>query len=617
MPDRPPFLLWGTIAFAGVVAGACWRAGPAAPPLRVDHTSPALDDPARPLLLNDAITVYFSDRIQPLSVTSASVSLLDEAGHQVPGTLRAGANYVSFQPNPPLSADLSDGSYRPGARYQLLIAGYPRPDAVRAADGRWLDAVTSHDVFVADLSDRPADLPSVLRPPANDLPFLLRASDVPLQLAADAPRLRLHFSLPVLPGSATADAFEIQLLKGQLAQLRPRSVRLVTSPFDELPGSTVEIDLGVLPQRVDGAAPVELREGDLISVALRAGSGLCDYAGNPPLPCPPSCWHVVAGNSLPLCEWPADEEAFPGLDELLPAFEVRGAVIRPQVRVEAGDGSLGIFRPRQHTLLRPGQPFDRGDGREVVSTGPDFPFLAVDVPAGVEVTVDAETAPVRLRACGGMRIAGKLTLRAPAARLPASRFQTQVEELVEAAPVTLLAAGDIELRGSIEAGAPVPGDHTVLLLATAGRLRLFGSAPFQTMLAVEARNGASSTTIDGTRGQSRAYATTFTYGLSPGTAMVVRGVLPWRQLPLHRDGGRVQWIEATGDLQMAWQSAPPDALRGDRPDVSTGRVASWQPVRDGDVVATGAGAFVRFELVGRLRAGQEMPRLRALRVVED
>lgn len=617
MRGRPPFLFCATHAFAAAFFAACWRSAPDPAPLTVDHTSPALGDRAQPLLLNDAITVYFTDRIQPLSVTSASVSLLDEAGHQVPGTLRVGANYVSFQPNPPLSADLGDGSYRPGARYQLLIAGCPRPDAVRAADGRWLDAVASYDVHVAELTDRPAGLPSVLRPPASDLPFLLRAPDVPLQLAADAPRLQLHFSLPVLPSSLTADAFEIQLLKGRLEELRPRSVRAITSPFDELPGSSVEIDLGALPQRVDGTPPLALREGDLISVAVRAQSGLCDYAGNAPLPSPPSCWPVVAGRSVPLCEWPADEDAYTGLDELLPGFEVRGAVVRPQVRVEAGDGSLGIFRPRQDTVLRPGQPFDRGDGREVVSAGPDFAFTAIDVPAGVEVTIDADSGPVRLRACGGVRIAGALLLRAAPARLPAGRFQTQVEELVDAAPVTVLAAGDIDLPGRIDTATAVPADHTVLLLATAGRLRLSGNVPFQTMLAVEARNGGSVPTIEGSRGQSRTYATTFTYGVSPAAAITVRGVLPWRQLPLHRDGGHVQVIEATGDVQLAWQSAPPDALRGDRPDVSAGRIASWQPVRPGDGIATAAGAFVRFELLGRVRSGQEVPRLRALRIVED
>ena len=43
------------------------------------------------------------------------------------------------------------------------------------------------------------------------MPFLLRPPDVPELLPADAPRLRLHFTLPVLPSSVTADAFVLRL----------------------------------------------------------------------------------------------------------------------------------------------------------------------------------------------------------------------------------------------------------------------------------------------------------------------------------------------------------------------------------------------------------------------
>ena len=47
-------------------------------------------------------------------------------------------------------------------------------------------------------------------------------------------------------------------------------------------------------------------------------------------------WLVVAGRSLPLCEWPADDETGYEDDEgLLPGFERQHAVVRPRVRVEA------------------------------------------------------------------------------------------------------------------------------------------------------------------------------------------------------------------------------------------------------------------------------------------
>ena len=597
-------------------AAACWRSGPETEPLRVDRTSPVLGEPDAPVLLNDALTVYFRDSILPLSVTPHSVSLLDEHGLQVPGSLDVGENWLAFRPSPPLGPELDDGSFRPGGRYRLVLAGDPRPGAIRAKDGRWLDEVAVFDVFVADVDERPPGLPSILRPPPSDLPFVQRSSDLPLQVAADAPRLYLHFTQPLLPPSVRSDAFEIRLLKGPIEELVPRSVRVVTSPLDEHPGSSVELDLGALPQRTDGTQ-LRLREGDLLSVALRGDRGLCDYAGRAPLPSPPSSWYVVAGGSLPLCEWPGGTGAYGDDDGLAPGFEVHEAGVRPRVRVEAGDGRLGVFRPTHDVVLRPGQPFDAGGGRLVVSEGGDFPFLAIDVPAGVRVTVDAQTAPVRLLACGGVRVAGELALSGPALPLPGGRLSTTpVQELTAQARVAIVAAGDVAILGPVTSDAPPDETRSPLFLATAGRLVLRGSLPFQTVLGVEGRGGGDGARIDGPRGQSRAYAVSFRHGPPDGAAFRVSGVLPWRQLPVHVDACRLRVFDAEGDLGIAWQAAPPDALRGDRPDLGSGRVGRWQATRDGEVLPVGPAGFVRLRLEARVVAGQPLPRVRELRLVE-
>ena len=42
---------------------------------------------------------------------------------------------MTYSPDPPLQPSLDDGSFQPGATYQLHIAGNPRPDGVRSADG--------------------------------------------------------------------------------------------------------------------------------------------------------------------------------------------------------------------------------------------------------------------------------------------------------------------------------------------------------------------------------------------------------------------------------------------------------------------------------------------------
>jgi len=594
---------------------ACWQEQPRRQPLQVERTSPVLDDEAQPILLNDSLTVFFSAPLLPLSVTSDSVSVLDERGHQVPGSLQVGEDWVTFRPHAPLAPDLLDGSFRPGATYQLRLAGYPRPDALRSLDGTWLEAVRAFEVHVADHGEQPAGLPSLLRPPGSELPLMLRRFEE--QLPADAPRLQLHFTQPLLPSSVTADAFEVRVLDRPVATLEPRSVRLVTSPIDPMPGCTVEIDLGTVPQRADGSRR-PLIDGDWINVMLRPG-GVCDLAGNPPFSAETITWLVVEGDSVPLCGWPAPDESRFQRDDLSPGFEVRQLAVRPRVRVEAGSGRLGVFRPSEDVTLRPGEPFDRGDGELVVSEGASFPFLSIDVPPGVTVTVDARTAPVQLLSVGGVRIAGTLRVLGAPTPLPPRPFRPQpVAELIAVAPVALVAAGGIELLGDIRAEAKAQDDQTPLLLATASRMQLLGALPFQTMLVAESAPGEpGASRIEGARGQSQAYAATFTYGVADGASFDVSGELPWRQLPAHVDAGRLQIVEPSGAIDIAWQAAPVDPIAGDRPDVGVGRVGRWQGARDGEVMSIGAGAFVRLELRCRVRHGAALPRLRELRVVAD
>jgi hypothetical protein len=93
------------------------------------------------------------------------------------------------------------------------------------------------------------------------------------------------------------EAFRIRLLDAGV--IVPRTVRIVRSALDdpELPGTTVEIDLGALPQHEDGSLR-SLSDGDFLSVELLSDSGLMDYAGRSPLPSATQFWSVVAGRSL-------------------------------------------------------------------------------------------------------------------------------------------------------------------------------------------------------------------------------------------------------------------------------------------------------------------------------
>jgi len=603
-----------TCCLAGVVAAACEHGGREQAPFRLARTSPPpADAPVPPLLLNDAITAYFTAPVLPVSVTPDSVTVVDNRGHRVPGDLRVGADWITFMPLPPVTASLDDGSFRPGGAYELRIAGMPRPDAIRAIDGRRLTAPVALPFRVAGRDDAPSGLPAPLRPPANELPFVLRPPDGLLQLPADAPRLRLDFTQPVLPSSVSVGAFEITLLdQPPFETLTPRSVRIVPPRrsgrrSDELDGAAVEIDLGAAPARA-GGEPRPLRAGDRICLQLRGGiASLRDHRGTAPLAAPPQLWSVVAGDQVPYAEWPSAGDVITASDGLSPTFEAHAGGLRPRLRVECGDGRLGVLRPQRDLVLRPGEPFDRGDGAIVVSDGGRFPFLAIDIPAGVTVRVDAGNESACLMAVGSVRIAGALVAMAPPGRQLERRFQAvSVLELAAMASVAVIAGGGIELAGWLSAEPPPGVGQSTWTLASAGPIdlrSLQGELPFQTVLAVDAAIGDGRTSLLGVRGQSLVVPAVFTYGLPAGASVRAEALLPWRPMPVDRILGVLRTGDPEGRVSVHWQTAPPDPVRLGWPDTSAGRVSRLEPARDGEPLPFAAGDFVRCQLSLQVAAG--------------
>ncbi|MFN7591361.1 MAG: Ig-like domain-containing protein [Planctomycetota bacterium] len=604
-------VLWAVLPWFG----GCARV-PAKPlALAIEHTSPELARAASPLLLNDSITVYFTAPLLPLSVTTESFTVLDQAGHQVPGTLRTGTNWVTYSPDPPLQPSLDDGSFHPGATYQLHIAGNPRPDAIRSLDGARLRTSTVYEFRVAATTDHPNGLPAPLRPPGDDVPFVLKEPDLTLQLAADSPKLLLHFTQPVLPTSVRTEAFEVLLQRSTPAALLPRRVRVVTSRLDHLPGCTIEIDLGAVPTFVAGGERTSLVAGDHVCVSLRRDrNSLVDYAGNPPLAATPQIWSVVRGSSIALAEWPGPGDELDDPTGLSAGFEIDRGVVRPRVRLEAGDGSLGVFRPRQDTHLVPGVPFDRGDGVLVQSADTTFPFLAIDIPKGVNVTVDGASG-AHLLTLGDIRIAGVLRLQGSGFPLPGSLgLPIPGRDLLSLAPVALFAAGDVVIEGAVEVDAAVGDGQVPLWIGAADQLHLFGPVPFQTLLVVEADTQRDAPRVFGSRGQSIIRLGAFRYGCK-APELRVRAETPWRQMPRDHDRGVLQFDVDEG-LAVAWQATTPDPARPSLPNRAFGSAGRWQTSLDHAVVAVPGGHFVRLELTALLAAGRPVPSARELRLCD-
>lgn len=429
--------------------------------------------------------------------------------------------------------------------------------------------------------------------------------------------LYLRFSAPLLPSSVAATAFDVRSLN-DLAALVPRRVRAVTLPGDGLPGSSVAIELGAQPARA-GGGQVRLRPGDWLCVALRPGpQGLLDYRGEGvALPAPPQFWSVVAGGDAELYSLPGEhgEPSAAAVDQ--PGFELAGGVLRPRVRIEAGDGRLGVFRPSSDTVLRPGLPFDRGDGTQAQSDGACFAFTSVQIPAGVTVTLDASAGPVQVLCTSTVQVDGRLVLRGGAAAVDDRQLApAPVAGYLALGATTVLAAGDVQIGGEVHAEVPAGDGATPFVVASAAQIRLGGELPYRSLLVVEAggRDGGQARVV-GPRGQTLLRSAWFRYGAAPGAELTAEAFGEWVQIPDGCSVAAVQLEVAGEGLEVAWQTAPADPVLRDRPDAAPARRSRWEPVHDGVRLAVQGGAFVRLRLRAKALAGENPPQLRRVRLL--
>ncbi len=90
--------------------------------------------------LNEALTFSFSEVLDRASVTADSVRIVDDEGVEARGRLEVHGSSLRFVPLLPTSPDLSDAGLRPGRRYTLGLAGFPRPDGLKSIHGHPLAA---------------------------------------------------------------------------------------------------------------------------------------------------------------------------------------------------------------------------------------------------------------------------------------------------------------------------------------------------------------------------------------------------------------------------------------------------------------------------------------------
>jgi hypothetical protein len=612
----------GLLLVAGTMSG-CWQHQSAGTrTLSVVRVSPDLGNAATPLLLNDAITVFFSAPVDALSVTRDTVEVLDAEGNAVPGRLRVGGTWVTFEPRAPLTQALEDGSFRPGREYRLVVAGFPRIDCVRGTDGSRLAAGVQRAFRTATRDAVPGGLPAPLRPVADpSVPFLVDVSGTGT-LPADNARLRLRFSLPVLPASLGPDAFQVQLVRmstGRVetpTELVPGDVRALG--IDDFHCCTVELDLGTRLTDRRGA-PVQLAPGDYVYVTFARGvAALRDYADRElQAPGMPIIFSVVEGAAAVVLRWPqwphGDDNLLPAADVATPGFEFVNGVFRPLVRVEAGDGSLGVFRPTRDTTLEPGQPFDRGDGTRVASRGTVFPFLAIDVPAGVTVTIDARRAPVQLLALARAQVQGRIVIEGETGQPPPPGGIGDAATIQTSAAVSILAAGGIEIGPAPAAivAASAQSVSVPLALVSAGPITVRGPIPFA-ILAAERSLRRGDSHVE----RCASVQVKLTPGLADGVEVEAQGLTAFQPLPPTIAAPLLRITDGDASVHVDWQSAPPQIDHPERPDPDPVRMTAFREAVDAQPLPVAPGSFLRLRLGARVRGGSPLPQVRELQLLD-
>ena len=156
---------------------------------------------ARSVCLNEDLDFFFSEPLDRTSITAGSVRITDEAGRNVLGTFRVREALLSFQPALPCSKDLSDAGLRPGARYRVVLGGFPRPDGIRSRAGALLSATL---VLSFETAAQGGEHPLFLDPFAGPNPLL----PVALDLGPGDP-IRLESKEALDPTTVSGEDFEL------------------------------------------------------------------------------------------------------------------------------------------------------------------------------------------------------------------------------------------------------------------------------------------------------------------------------------------------------------------------------------------------------------------------
>lgn len=400
------------------------------------------------VFLNETLSFDFSRPVDPLSVTRSGLRIRDDQGRAARGVFRVEGERVRFLPDPVLEPDLSDGGFRPGTRYAVVMAGFPALDALRSADGHPLARTWRWSFETAHVTE-PRGQMFEDRTPARGSHLVLRTR----RTVRDAPVVLLECEEPVDPSTLFARDFHFVAPSGEEIEVRARLLR--NSERDTGPRRAAAV-IEIAPQAVLQAGRHELR--------IDPGLRLRDFGGNPLL------WQLDPG---------ARQEAV----SVVEAGEQKGYLV--QDFLDAGDqttppvpGADGTARWGQGkvTIRYPAAAGTGAAGDETLTGKEERKDLHATRIALEQDDECSLTAPglVVLRAQGALRIRGRLARGGgggpPMDCVPGERLSAWLARAIAEDPAwtVLIAGGDLEIAGEVVTQGP-------LLLVAGGWIRVSGT----------------------------------------------------------------------------------------------------------------------------------------------
>ena len=452
---------------------ACQRQAPPVESLRLIGFQQAA---AKGVLLNEKLVFYFSEDLDPSSVTPSSARVLDQNRRLVDGNFRVEGNRLVFEPVLARQAHLRDGGLLPGALYRVELTGFPVISGVRSREGRVLEKGYS-SLFRTVEADSTGSLFLDGSPSSAASLYLSQTTfgvSEPIVLQCD-------------------EALDPRTIQSAVFDLR------FESATNELKPVTLEARL--ISNSMDTGAVVELRAiepgGNRLPRPLEPGayhlwvhSGIADLGGLAVT----SSWSVtqvparlaiellpeVAGNRSSRIDFlnrqMGSPEEVPGSDGA--AVWDGGGALRVGWMAAAGSGADGLVTV---------------DSREQLSV--DVHASRFEIPSGAIVDLGLSAGGVVLRSQTSLRVNGALrraSFDPEWTRLEGEpwnlwynrhRAVAQLAELKNALPQTLkewlevnrarewtalVAGGDLVIDGSVQVDGP-------LLLAAGGRVRIGGT----------------------------------------------------------------------------------------------------------------------------------------------